>query len=34
MLKEASDDFDVTEMTVYWCEDRKWDKVHKKGFST
>ena len=26
--------FDVSEMTVYWCEDRKWDKVHKKGFST
>ena len=26
--------FDVSEMTVYWCEDRKWDKGHKKGFST
>lgn len=24
--------FDVTEMTVYWCEDRQWGKVHKKRF--
>ena len=22
--------FDVTEMTVYWCEDRKWDQIQKK----
>ena len=21
--------FDVTEMAVYWCEDRKWDEVRK-----
>ena len=24
--------FDVSEMTVYWCEDRQWGKVHKKRF--
>ena len=22
--------FDVAEMTVYWCENRKWDRVNKK----
>ena len=32
MLEESSDEFDVTEMTVYWCEDRQWGKVHKKRF--
>ena len=21
--------FDVSEMTVYWCENREWDKVRK-----
>ena len=21
--------FDVTEMKVYWCENRQWDTVHK-----
>ena len=21
--------FDVTEMTVYWCENRKWKEVNK-----
>ena len=24
--------FDVSEMTVYWCEDMQWGKVHKKRF--
>ena len=24
--------FDVTEMKVYWCEDRKWDDVREKAF--
>ena len=24
--------FDVTEMTVYWCEDRKWNQVQKRRF--
>ena len=24
--------FDVTEMTVYWCEDRKWNQVQKRHF--
>lgn len=24
--------FDVTEMTVYWCENRQWDKIQKKVF--
>ena len=24
--------FDVTEMTVYWCENRQWDQVQKKQF--
>lgn len=21
--------FDITDMTVYWCEDRRWDAVHR-----
>ena len=25
--------FDVTEMTVYWCEKRQWNQVQKKKFS-
>lgn len=25
--------FDVTEMTVYWCENRQWNQVQKKQFS-
>ncbi|MCQ2430369.1 MAG: hypothetical protein MJ192_08565 [Clostridia bacterium] len=25
--------FDVTDMTVYWCENRQWDRVYKKVFS-
>ena len=24
--------FDVTEMTVYWCENRQWNQVQKKQF--
>ena len=24
--------FDVTEMTVYWCEDRQWDQIHNSSF--
>ena len=24
--------FDVTEMTVYWCEQRQWDQVQNKKF--
>ena len=22
--------FDVTEMSVYWCENRQWDKIQKR----
>ena len=25
--------FDVTERTVYWCENRKWDSINKKKFN-
>lgn len=24
--------FDVTEMKVYWCENRNWDNIHEKTF--
>ena len=24
--------FDVTENTVYWCENRQWDRICKKSF--
>lgn len=24
--------FDVTEMTVYWCENRQWDQIQKRLF--
>lgn len=24
--------FDVTQMTVYWCENRQWDQLQKKKF--
>ena len=24
--------FDVSGMTVYWCENRQWDQIHKKVF--
>lgn len=24
--------FDVTEMKVYWCENRQWDCIHEKAF--
>ena len=24
--------FDVTEMTVYWCENRQWNQIKKKQF--
>lgn len=22
--------FDISENTVYWCENRKWDNIHSK----
>lgn len=22
--------FDVTEKTVYWCENRQWEQIHRK----
>ena len=25
--------FDVTEMTVYWCEDRQWNQIQKKQWN-
>ncbi|MBQ2276222.1 MAG: hypothetical protein U0L23_02355 [Lachnospiraceae bacterium] len=24
--------FDVTQMTVYWCENRQWNQLQKKKF--
>ena len=26
--------FDVTERTVYWCENMQWDKINSVGFAT
>ena len=25
--------FDVTEMTVYWCENRRFDQIHQHRFA-
>lgn len=30
MLEKVTDDFDVSNNIVYWCENREWEQVKQK----